>query len=119
MMYVTATCLHWQIDDWTMAGYSLITFLEANLMSSGLIVFLPACKDRSTACLAILSATSSRTFLNSSAASSLTRSAPDFFMIRYIAARPNSGPEDIGNTRHNYIKSVIVLLLINPCQCCW
>src|SRR5437867_4023910 len=83
-----------------------MTFLAANLTSSGFIVFLPACTDRSTACLAILSATSSSTFLNSSAASPLTRSAPDFFITRYIAARPNSGPEDMQLPARHHVKSL-------------
>ena len=76
-------------------AYAFMTFLDASLMSSGLIVFLPAWMESSTACLDILSAASSSTLRSSSAASSLTLSAPDFFIMRCMAARPNSGPEDI------------------------
>ena len=63
---------------------------DASLTSSPRIVLRPAWFDMSTALLAIVVAISSRTRLSSSADSSLTRSAPAFFNILYMADRPNS-----------------------------
>jgi len=55
-------------------------------MSSALIVFLPACIEKSRASLAIFMPISWRAFASSLAAASLTRSAPDFLQILCIAA---------------------------------
>ena len=64
-------------------------------MSEALTVCLPAWTESSIACLATCEAISSTTRLSSSAASSLTLSAPDFLIIRYTAARPNSVSDNV------------------------
>jgi len=62
----------------------LENFFEASLTSSDLTVLRPACFVISTASLAISIAMSSIIRLSSPADSSLTLSAPDFFILQSI-----------------------------------
>ncbi len=68
------------------------------------MVFLPACDANSTACFDIDIPIPSSTILNSSAASSPTLSPPDFFIILYMLAKPNSDSDIQYNAKGHRVK---------------
>ena len=93
----------------TLCNY-LIKFLDARVISSDLIVFRWAWLANCTACLAIFSPKASNILLNSSAALSLTLSAPYFFMILWTDARAISDSEFIAIYSTSVVTSFIKLL---------
>ncbi len=74
-------------------SYVRMTVFAASFTSEPITVCLPAWFASSTACFATCAAMSSIERRSSSTASLLTLSAPDFLIMRYTAASPNSASD--------------------------